>query len=262
MTTIAVTMVKNEEDIVGPIVEHMITQVDHVIVADNLSTDNTRAILSDFGSAITILEDNDPAYEQSRKMSTLAQQALLLGAEWVVPFDADEYWYSPHFDTISECLSRLTNYRIAHANLYNHLATAADPVSDNPLIKMGWRFREPGALPKVACRLAGDLVIHMGNHGAEYTDDTTIAPNTIKDQLIVRHFPYRSPEQFIQKVRQGAWALSQTDLAPNVGEHWRNYASLLETNGPDAIYEVFYTWFYSEDPAADANYIYDPCSTQ
>lgn len=42
MTTIAVTMVKNEQDIVGPIVEHMISQVDHVIVADNLSTDNTR----------------------------------------------------------------------------------------------------------------------------------------------------------------------------------------------------------------------------
>ena len=91
MSTIAVTMVKNEQDIVGPIIEHMVGQVDHVIVADNMSTDDTRAILNDFGDSITVIDDLDPAYEQSKKMSALAQQALLLGAEWVVPFDADEY---------------------------------------------------------------------------------------------------------------------------------------------------------------------------
>lgn len=261
MSTIAVTMVKNEQDILQPVLEHMISQVDHVIIADNMSTDNTAEILRGFGDTITVLQDDDPAYEQSRKMSALAERALLMGAEWVVPFDADEYWYSPHYDTISQCLANLSHYRIAHANLYNHIATGDDPNNDNPLKRMGWRFKDPGALPKVACRAAGDLVIHMGNHGAEYTDDLTVAPKTINDQLVVRHFPYRSPEQFIQKVRQGAWALQQADLAHNVGEHWRNYASLLETNGPAAIYDVFNTWFYFDEPHTNNELIYDPCIT-
>jgi hypothetical protein len=43
MTVVAVSMVRDEEDIVGATVAHMRSQVDHVIVADNLSTDRTRA---------------------------------------------------------------------------------------------------------------------------------------------------------------------------------------------------------------------------
>lgn len=261
MSTIAVTMVKNEQDIVGPIIEHMVGQVDHVIVADNMSTDNTRAILNDFGDSITIVEDNDPAYEQSKKMSALAQRALLFGAEWVVPFDADEYWYSPHYDTISECLSRLPQYRIAEAKLYNHYATDKDIIDNNPLKSIGYRFREPGALPKVAVRAAGDLVIHMGNHGAEYTNDPSVTPNRVYDQLIVRHFPYRTPEQFIQKVRQGAEALRQAQLPETAGQHWRNYAQILDQQGPDAIYAVYYQWFHFDDPDSNPELIYDPCIT-
>ena len=89
-----ICMVRDGGDIIGYIVEHMMSEVDHVIVADNLSSDDTRPILEKFGSKITLLEDNDPAYRQSEKMTYLSQVANRLGAEWVVPFDADEWWFS------------------------------------------------------------------------------------------------------------------------------------------------------------------------
>ena len=47
MTVVAVTMVRDEEDVIRSTVAHMLDEVDAVIVADNLSTDRTREILDD-----------------------------------------------------------------------------------------------------------------------------------------------------------------------------------------------------------------------
>ena len=87
-------MVRDEVDIIGPVVAHMLGQVDHVIVADNLSVDGTFDVLESFGSQITLVADTDPAYRQSEKMTHLAGVAKSMGADWVVPFDADEWIYS------------------------------------------------------------------------------------------------------------------------------------------------------------------------
>src|SRR5690242_16616279 len=93
-TTFAVAMVKDEADIVADTVEATLREVDAMIVADNGSTDGTREILADL--PVTVIDDPDPAYYQSVKMTELAAQAADAGADWVLPIDADERWYSPH----------------------------------------------------------------------------------------------------------------------------------------------------------------------
>lgn len=75
MTVFGICMAKNEEDIIGPVVEHMMSEVDHVIVADNLSQDNTRSILDSLTGNITVIDDLEPAYRQSEKMTHLAMVA-------------------------------------------------------------------------------------------------------------------------------------------------------------------------------------------
>lgn len=247
-----ICMCRDAEDIIGYIVEHMIAEVDHVIVADNLSIDQTRLILNEFGSKITLLEDNDPAYRQSEKMTHLATVAKKLGAEWVVPFDADEWWYSDHgriADVIKE-----NNYCINVAPLHDHVPTGVDSDDPNPMRRIGWRRSYVNPLHKVACRVTDDLIIEMGNHNATYK---THFPTYGLGLLKVRHYPYRTPEQFVDKAVVGAMALEMTDLPYEMGEHWRSYAQIAKDSGPDALKDVFRKWFYSSDPQKEG-LVFDP----
>src|SRR5258706_10050034 len=85
-------LVKDESDVIADTVAHLLSQVDEVIVADNLSTDGTRDLLETM--PVTVIDDREVGYYQSAKMTKLARLALSHGHEWVVPCDADEVWYS------------------------------------------------------------------------------------------------------------------------------------------------------------------------
>lgn len=251
-----ICMVKNAEDIIGYVVQHMVEQVDHVIVADNLSTDDTRNVLNDVQwlnpSNVTILDDNDPAYRQSEKMTELAMLAGRLGAEWVVPFDADEWWFSPH-GRIRDVIVK-HNFCINVAPMYDHVPTGVDGDDPNPMRRIAWRRSDKTPLHKVACRVKPDLTIEMGNHNATYTQHL---PTYNSDLLEVRHFPYRTPEQFVEKAVLGAVALELTDLPYEMGQHWRDYARIAETEGTEALKDVFRKWFYAVDPS-EKGLIFDP----
>lgn len=237
-------MVRDEEDIVGDTVAHMLTQVDHVIVADNRSVDGTRKILDSLD--ITVVDDPEVAYYQSQKMTALAHRARVeFGADWVVPFDADEWWVHPD-GRIGDVLEGCTAWAVMEAELFDHVATGEDP-SGRPIEAMGWRRAAAAPLPKVACRTGADLVIHQGNHSVEYS-----APHVSTNGLVVHHFPYRSADQFARKAANGGEAYAATDLANEVGKHWRDYSRLTEGDRRD----VFRRWFWM--PEADGTLIYDP----
>lgn len=246
-----ISVVRDEADIIKETLTNMVAQVDALIVADNGSVDGTRDILSQFeGPNFTVLDDTDPAHYQSRKMSALAAQAAERGATWVVPFDADEIWRSKE-GRVGDVLAKCQGIH-APAALFNHVATAEDP-DTSPVARMGWRTQEPLGLPKIACRPVLPVTIHEGNHGASYPDGVD------RDLLEVRHFPYRSAEQFLRKVRNGAAALAATTLPADVGTHWRQYGELLENAGPEAVEDWFREHFFTNDPAQAGDLVFDPC---
>mgnify|MGYP003433517625 FL=1 len=249
MTVAAVSMVRDEADIVEATVRHMLTQVDVVILADNGSVDGTREVLERL--PVHLLDDPERGYYQSEKMTRLAHLARSeYGADWVVPFDADEWWYSPH-GRIGDVLEGLDAWPIVTAELYDHVATGVDPDGLSPVQSMGWRRRTAAPLPKVACRTAPDLVIEQGNHGARYD-----APAPQTSGLVVRHFPYRSAEQFARKAVNGAEAYAATDLPEDVGRHWREYGRIAAECGVEALHDVFRRWFWVAEPSDDL--IFDP----
>lgn len=258
---VAVGMVRDEADIVEHSVWRMLGEVDHVVVADNGSTDGTREILerlaTEASGRLTVLADDEEGYYQSRKITHLARIAARLGAAWVVPFDADEFWYSPFYSSVAAALRAVAPQWLAvSAQMFDHVATAVDEPARSPFQRIGWRRRAPGVLPKVAVRASDEVVVHQGNHAATFPGGTTV----LEGQLIIRHYPYRSGEQMVRKARNGAAAYAAAvDLPAADGAHWRQYGALLDQIGEARfVDEVFRPWFWSEDPAADETLIYDP----
>jgi glycosyltransferase involved in cell wall biosynthesis len=248
MSVWGIARVKDEADVITATVERMAAQVDQLLISDNASTDGTRDILTLLARKypLQVIDDPEVGYYQAQKMSELAAYAAAEGADWVIPFDADEVWYSP-FGRIADVLSCQPDAAIAGAELYDHVPTAEDPADGDPVARIGWRRRTAAPLAKVAARPRPPVRIHQGNHGADHG-------TRVDGLLVVRHFPYRSPEQMISKARNGAAAYAATDLPEDIGKHWRDYGRLTD----EQIADVFRRYFWSPAPAADPGLIYDP----
>lgn len=252
MSVVAVSMVKGEEDVIEATTRHMLTQVDHVIIADNMSDDGTRKILDQIASEcdrLTVVDDFERGYYQSAKVTALGRQAhVQFGADWILPYDADEFVFSP-FGRIGDILPTFgEQWLVVEAQLFDHMCTGVDnPDVVDPVERMRWRRRAENPLRKVACRWREDLVIAQGNHSAHYDGGATV----YGAELVIRHFPYRSAEQMTRKVRNGSAAYAAGQNIPlDQGVHWREWGELLRTQGEQAIHDLFRKWYFREDPTA------------
>ena len=74
---------------------------------------------------------------------------------------------------------------------------------------------------------------------------TVPGPPLTRHRLSVRHYPYRSVEQLIRKVRNGAAAYAATEgLAADMGGHWRQWGEFSD----EQLREVFVTWYWRRRP--------------
>lgn len=257
---VGVAMVRDEVDVIAGTVTHMAGEVDALIVADNRSIDGTRSVLAklaaDLPVPLEVVDDLDPAYYQAVKMTALANRvaAAYDGDLWIVPFDADELWYSRH-GRIRDVLASLP-VNIAEAGLYNHFRTAIDVDDTDPFLSMVWRTADPAALGKVAFRWRPGARIQQGNHDVDLPNDLLHGVRST-GLLELRHFPYRSAGQFISKARNGAEAYALTDLPADVGAHWRAYGEMLARYGEDYVRGVYEEHFYYRSPP-DSGLVRDP----
>ncbi|MGL4766863.1 MAG: glycosyltransferase family 2 protein [Formosimonas sp.] len=249
----AISMFKDEADVAEHVIKHLIDEgVDGIIVADNLSTDETQQKLlacRDYARErnvqLIVQADEEVGYYQSKKMSALAAQAAALGASWIVPFDADEIWYSDVGRLGDTLKSLVPEIRVAQCVMLNHFATDLDAAGESPFESLQWRLiTETQTFPKVAFRWEEGAVIHMGNHGVDLPHGGAVAC-----VLACRHFPFRSFAHFKDKAFKGKKAFdAAADLPVNQGLHWREYGRVLAEEGEAALLRVFESNFYFKAP--------------
>ena len=134
------------------IVPWMSSQLDHLLIADNLSTDGTLEKLLDLSKQyenIHIVVDEEVGYYQADKMNALVRSAAELDPyiSWVIPFDADEMWFS-RSGNISETLEQC-EFDVVSCDMW-HMVSFDDVTSNNPLATMIMRRPNPEPFPSVA----------------------------------------------------------------------------------------------------------------
>lgn len=198
---VGITTVKNEADIIETSIRHLLAEgVDQIIVADAMSTDGTRDILADL--PVIVEDDPEPFCYQDALMTRLAHQAWGLGATWIVPFDADEFWYSD-LGPLAEVLGETKpEYGRLFARVYQHHT---------------WHLREVEhrVLGKVAFRPSPGMYLAHGNH-----DVTGVPGESLWGVIDVRELQFRGFDHFKTKVRQRL-ATINPDWPWTAGTHYR-----------------------------------------
>lgn len=204
-------------------------------LTDNLSADSTRDLVRPFekGGQVTVIEEHDDDYAQSKWVTRMARQAHADGADWVINCDADEFWWSSWGPDLRSI------FGVLGADVGVVLADRSDfPPIEQRTKEPFWEvmvYRKNESLnalgrplpPKAAHRAASDVVVAQGNHavdGLEHLD-------RVRDgRLQILHFPVRSERQFTQKIVNGGAAYARNEfLDPEVGSTWRTlYAEYLE----------------------------------
>jgi len=213
---LAVGMVRDEADIIGACVQNLLSQCDAVVVADNLSVDGTRDILDAIDNPkLHVLDDHVLAYEQSTKMTNLANTYASCG-DWVIPFDADELWHNvtllPEVDA-----------HVVIAPVRRFIPTPHDSDNPNPVERLTRYVAGYDGSTKIAYRWQAGAVIGQGNHNV-----TGAGPNVQRGPLTIDHYQYRSLEQVKRKVRQGSAAYQASTQPDDQGVHWRELAAMTD----------------------------------
>jgi glycosyltransferase involved in cell wall biosynthesis len=220
-----VMMVKDEIDIIGYNIEYLQTQdIDHFYIANNLSTDGTKELLVELSEKyknITIIDDNEFAYYQSDKMNLWCNTCFKMGADIVIPIDADEVWYSKDKSKTLGTLLRETDGDIFVATSTDYIPTKNDNASNNPIISMAYKKKNSDSFPAVAFNKYPGFYLEMGNH-----DVSNHKGKRIYDLIGIRHYQYRSFSQFEKKVLNGKKVYDTTDFPNFIGSHWRKLGSM------------------------------------
>lgn len=261
MSVAAILLVKDEVDVLDHTLKHLLGHVDEILLRDNNSTDGSGELMREYArehSNVLLELDPDPAHYQSRKMTALAQWAFQRGHRWALPIDPDEIWYAPEGRPISDWLAVVGGeIQFVKAAIFNHVCSGLDdPHDPDPVRRIQWRKRVPldRRWGKVACRTRPDLVIANGNH-----EGHTQGIGVTGDGLEIRHFPYRSKEQFVKKALSCyRGLLAAKEESEGTGAHCRAYGRAIEEGGVEAGYAWFRDAFWVEDPHADDSLVYDP----
>lgn len=236
MKIAAVSLIKDECDIIELFIRVNAEWADHFFVLDNGSTDYTPHILRRLGEEgypITVESDPSIHYHQSRMTTRMVRKAMDAGAfDFVFPIDGDEFVDDP--EGFKRELDGLPKGKLAALEWMTLVPnTGLAMTQDAPLFGGFSRRRtELRGVKKVVLPgpLARTATVSMGNHGATGADNAELPQQPICTRLA--HVPVRSKEQIIAKTMIGSHKMSiKADRKKDEIFHWDMIAEFVRTNG-------------------------------
>jgi Glycosyl transferase family 2 len=197
----------------GDILEHNLRfhhalGVDHFIVTDNGSTDETVDILARYADAglLTVIEAPDTDYREqgARWMTDMARLAATeLGADWVVHTDADEFWW-PIEGSLKETLAATDDrYGVVIAPRCEFIGRPDGPGSFAERLTI--REARSRYQPKVAHRADPDVVmLDRGPHDVAVVGPSGEVSETVRP-------PGRPVHRVIRNKEMGASSWPEED---------------------------------------------------
>ena len=238
MRIMAVSMIRNDADIVASFLGHCGALFDRVFAVDHYSSDGTAEMLAAATRKmpLTLRTFRQRDKRQGDILTALAREAFADGADWVVPLDADEF---------PEVADRAALEAMFHR------------AGDHPVARLRWRNAHPmvpgrfdrfeaSGRYEVAARAASytkvalrrNLLAEMPNfalsHGSHgIMQDDRMADIAHPEVGHLRHIPFRSKERFEAKIAQGILTADlRTQKPEGESSHYREIQRLFASVGP------------------------------
>ena len=224
MKIIGIAMVRDEADVIRLSVRHHLALgLDGVLVVDNGSSDDTPRLLEQMRRGDDRIEWSADAgpYHQAEILTALAREAVRRGADWVLPFDADEFWWVRGGDLravlagspagalrapVVNFVQRRDQIVRSEAALLTMTRRVATPLNrrqlreQDPMLARRIPYVELSYQPKCVSRPTAAIEIGRGNHFV----DGVAGPTTKTTKFICLHAPLRSRAGLELKAAAGA----------------------------------------------------------
>jgi hypothetical protein len=251
----ALIILGSDDDICEYTIKHLLYEgIDKILIDLVPVEDNTKDIVYDLQrrhpEKIEIFPSKSIEIWGSRRMTRLANIAYDRGVELVIPCDADEMFVSRQGNLLADEVRNAPGF-LWGIPILSHLSAPDDDQNEhNPYKRMRWRTKEPLRLNKIIVRFNNKMVIDEGNHGVKWNNGDQIQGSWIP--IDMRHFSYRSVEQFEKKVRVAEKAMEATKGYPaGWGVQYRMYADTLRRAGSQALADWFNLWCKAPTPNPD-----------
>ena len=228
----AVSMVRNEADVVEAFVLHNLAFLDGLVVLDHRSTDATRTLLRRLqakGLPLVLLQSRETAFFQGGEITRIASETFTrTGADFVFALDADEFIRASSRKEVEDTLAAVPGDAHGRIRWYSYVPTTFDLPFGPDHLRLRLR-EERVARYKLVIRPGyletGHFMVSEGNHWISdlRTGRAAMHEHIAPERLSLAHCPVRSRAQLESKVRLGYEALlAAGGLNDAMAYHWRD----------------------------------------